>query len=132
MSEYLFRLGIDKIFFTSRSHDTNGAGGWSQEVCEFDLRSLVSGNVADGAHRECAFLGFQRAQADLHGKFGAVLAQTVKLQASPHGPCAGFREKTRALVGMRPAKTLGDEKFHLLPHPFVPPITQHLFRLSIY
>src|SRR5947209_2715931 len=48
------------------------------------LHALTLSDVADHARHPDAILRFQRAEADLHWKLGAVFSQTVKLQPRSH------------------------------------------------
>src|SRR5260370_24143222 len=100
MTEYLFRLRIDKNDFTSRIHDHDGIGRRLQQAFELKFRALAIGNVTDRAHRETAFLRFQGAQADLHRGFGAVLALAIQFKPSTHRAPAGFSGEARSVSRM--------------------------------
>src|SRR5205085_5472057 len=61
------------------------------------LRALALGDVADRAHREHAFFGLERAQADLDGELLPVLPPTVELHARTHFSHARIMEVPRAM-----------------------------------
>src|SRR4029077_7266896 len=92
---------------------------------------LLGGDVPDRAHRQCAILGFQRAQADLDGEFGSVSAQSVQLKAGSHGTCSRFREKTGAMVRVLSTEALRHEYFHFLPDQVTPGMAKNSFGLGV-
>ncbi len=96
------------------------------------LRGLfLSGDIADRAHGQHAFLGFQGAQADLDLELGAVFALAEQFKPGTHGACRRFSEETCSMSGVGAAEALGNEYFDRLPEEFLACVTEQFNGLGI-
>src|SRR5882757_6438641 len=78
----------------------HGVGELHVLLLQRALDVLALRDVADGARNQRPFFRFERAQADLDGKLGSVLAPAVELQTHAHRSHLGIGEEPVAAVGM--------------------------------
>ncbi len=138
VAELLFGLHIQQHDLPALVDHHHGVGGGFEQpaVAAFHLRQmsfriLAHADVADGRRHQDAFRAFERAQHDLDGKLGAILAPPGKLQ--PGANLLGQRFGGGAgAVGDQPfGETLGNDAFHFLPHQFVAAVAKLLLRLHV-
>ena len=95
-----------------RHADRRAVEGAAEELlgrAQLDELALAGGDVADGAGHHRALVGLDRAQGDLDGELGAVLAQPVELEVAAHRPGRGLAQIPLDVVAMLGARALGDE-----------------------
>src|SRR5438309_2291051 len=95
------------------------------------FRALAISNVADGAHRQRALLGFQRAETDLDWQLRAVLAQPIQFQTRPHGPGARRVEESAPMSRMLPTEAFWNQRLHLFPEEFLAGVAEEFFGLGV-
>src|SRR5437660_12915769 len=74
----------------------------------------------------------QRPQANIHGKFRAILAPPGELQPGSHGTREWGSEIVLPMGNMDLVKALREENFKLLSQQFLTKITKESFCLSIH
>ncbi len=89
------------------------------------------GNVANGAHRQRALLGLQRAETDFHREFDAILAPAVKLQPRAHRASARLGKIVRAMSHVAAAIALWQQHFDGLAAQFDAVVTEESFGLAV-
>ena len=94
-------------------------------------QAALVGDVADRSAHQDALAGLERAETDLDGKFTAVLAPAIEIEARAHRTHARLVEEGVALGGVAGAKTVGDEHLHLVAQKFLPRVAEELFRLRV-
>src|SRR5450631_1016152 len=72
------------------------------------------------------------AEADLDGELAAVFPQAPQLQGRSHWASAGISHETGTMAPVTVSEAFGHQDFDLLPHQFVPSVTEHPFGLSIH
>src|SRR5439155_338128 len=87
------------------------------------LNPFALGDIADSARHQYAFLGFERAETDLHRKFRAIFAQAVEFKTRTHRPGARLRKEIRAMPDMEVAKTFRQQRLDRLSAQFSALIT---------
>src|SRR5205807_1255917 len=131
VTENLFGLGIDQEDPALLVHDDHRVGGRLEEAAEFLLGLLAFGDVADGAGHQGAFLCLEGAEADLHGKLAAILAQTIELEIGAHGANPWIAEIPTAVSRMASSKALRDQNLDLLPDQLGARVTKQLLGLRV-
>jgi hypothetical protein len=72
VSKEAFRLGVRQDDLAGPLHDDNRVRRGFEESAKLRLGFLAIADIANRAHRQRALLSLERAQTDLHRKFGAV------------------------------------------------------------
>src|SRR5712664_323886 len=97
-----------------------------------DLPGLLAvGDIANCRGDKHSIFGFERAQADLDRKLGAVLSQAVKIQVRTHGSGARIRIEARPTTWVVVAESLRHQEFHPLSNQFVARVAEQFLSLSI-
>src|SRR5260370_898857 len=130
-SEKLFGLRIDQRDAAVATDDHHRVRRRFEQTAELVLGPLAFGDVADRAGDERALLGFERAQADLDGKFAAVLAPAVKLQARAHGAHLGIGEIAVAMLRMLVAEPLWTQHPDRVAKQLAASVNEELFGLRV-
>src|SRR5579871_5004414 len=131
MSEELFDLGVDQNDSSLWVHDHNGVRGGLQKRAKLLFRPLTLGDVAYGAGHQYAFIGSDGTQTDFDGKFAAVLAQSIKLQAGSHRANARLVKESGAVAGMAASKTFRYQGLDFAAQQLFPRITEKLLHLRV-
>ena len=100
-------------------------------AAQFVFNRPALGDVANGARNQHAFLGLERAEADLDGELGAILAQRVQFHAGPHGPHPRIGEKTRAVPRMVVPEAFRHQHLNGLPQQLFPRVSKQLLHLRV-
>ncbi len=95
------------------------------------LHAPPLGHVPDHAGNEHAARRLDRAEADLHGKFAAVLAATQQVEPRPHRPQLGIRSVTVAMLQMLFPDALRQQHFDLVAQQLGAGVAEHVFGLAI-
>ena len=98
---------------------------------QFFLQLAVGANVPDDAGDEDAFLGRQRAEADLDGKLLAVLPQAVQVQARSHRPNAGIRNESSTMSTVFAAIAFRHQNLDRLTEQLAPTVSEKSLGLAI-
>ena len=69
-------------------------------------------------------------EADLDGKFRAVLTKAKEFQASAHGPHLRVAHEARAVAAVPPPQSLRHQNLDRLAEQFVAAVSKELFRLQ--
>jgi hypothetical protein len=110
--------------------EDHGVRGRFEERPEQGLRPLPIADVANGAHREHAVLGFQGAQADLHRKLAAILSEAEEREARPHR--AGSRVGEIPGAGVTTPESLRYQDFKRLPKQLIAAVPEEPLGLRIH
>jgi hypothetical protein len=124
-------LSVDEQDAAVSIDDDHRVRGRLEQAPELFLCFFPLAGVADRARNQGAVLGIQRAQADLDGKFGTVLAPPVELEAGAHRPHAWIGEEIGAVSRVLSAEPLGDEHLDRAAVQLGPRITEKLLRLGV-
>ncbi len=109
IAEESLGLRVDEHDAARAVHDDDRVGCRLEEPAELLLGLLALGDVADRAHHERAFLGFEGAQADLDRKLGGVGTPPIELQSHAHGARAWGLEVVGAMTEMERAIAVREE-----------------------
>jgi hypothetical protein len=100
-------------------------------VTSLRLRLLAGRDVADRCNHQHPFLGLDRREADLDGKFAAVLAPSGQIQADAHRSRARVGDELVSVRDVALRDTLGEQDLHRLPHQLIVRVSERRLRLRI-
>ena len=96
------------------------------------LLSLVAlGHVADRSDHQGARFRLHRAEADVDGKLGPVLAPAVELEVRTHRPGQGLRQVADAMADVCGSKAFGQEKVDRLVAKLGARVPEEPLRLGV-
>ena len=95
------------------------------------LGPFLLGDIADRGGDQHSLFRVQWAEADLHGKLGAILSPPVQLQLRPHWSCPRLCGKALPMAGVRLAKALRHQQVHRLTQQLLAPIAEQLLGLGV-
>ena len=96
------------------------------------LGALAVGDVNDRGDHEHAFVGLDRAQADLNGNLRSVLAHTMQIRPRSHRPRGEIMVETPAQFRMLFPKPFGNQQLQLFPQQLRAGIAEKLFGLGVH
>ena len=138
VAELFFRLHIEQDDLSGYVHHHHGVGSGFQQAAvpafhlrQMGFRVLAHADVADRRGHQNSFGTFERAQHDLDGKLGAILAPPDEFDSGADllrqslGRAAGA-------VGDDPFReALGNDVLHRLAHQFVAAVAELFFRPDV-
>ena len=131
VSEQLRRPPVYERDCALRVDEENRIRRRLEQRTEARLRRTSLGYVADDRDDECLLRVLEGAQADLDGKFAAVLPQSVELEVRPHLPRSRVARIVGAMSEVAGAEALGHEQLYLTAQQFIPRVSEQLLNATI-
>ena len=95
------------------------------------LAALAFGGVADRAQHERSLVGLERADADLDGELGAILAATVQIEVATHRPSLRIPQTASLVSAMAVPQPLGDQDPDALSDQLLAAVAEHPLSLCV-
>ena len=131
IAEQALRLRVDQHDLAVAVDDDDGVRRRFEQAAKLLFGAAAVADVADGADDKGADFRLDGRQADFHGEFDVILAQTQQFQVRPHGARARLVEIARAVAHMRMAEALRQQGVDLLAAQFAFRVAEQALRLQV-